>query len=385
MNLPDILEHCTLLIAQALRMQYLKLWEWLPDSKKLRCLTVIGWDQALKGKEFLAGDPRISFAMYTIGQKEPVIIVDAKQESRFVLSSPEENITCGICAPIFTRNTSALLGCLELTATTHRLFSSVDQKFLESATTILSLALQRQKAEAERMQYLQKLEASNQDLEKFAFVTSHDLQNPLRKIKAFASHLQKDLPKDINPEVTDDLTRMQRSIDSMQILIDDLLALSRVSSGPGMVNLESIVLSDILLKVKDGLYSEIKSTEAQIDINVTCTVKGDKAQLYQLFENLLQNALTFQSPGNTPQITISSVIDPPFCEIAVQDNGIGFENSQVEQIFHIFGRLSNKTYYPGSGIGLAICQRIVERHNGTIRAESQPEKGSTFIVRLPLA
>lgn len=228
--------------------------------------------------------------------------------------------------------------------------------------------------------YATKLQVINQDLEQFASIASHDLQAPLRKIKIFADQLQADAKDKLTAEDMDSLNRIQKSAHSMQALITDLLALARVAHQKPF---EQVDLAQIIAHVLSNLSEQIKAQQAVIEIGEMVTVVGDAGQLQQLFQNLIENALKFQADGTTPVIKISSNgSNPEFYEMIVADNGIGFAQEKTGRIFESFIRLHKDSAYPGSGMGLAICKRIVERHHGTITVKSTPGEGSSFVVRL---
>jgi len=231
-----------------------------------------------------------------------------------------------------------------------------------------------------------RLEASNRELQDFASVASHDLQEPLRKIQAFGGRLASRLGPALDPESGDYLERMQSATARMQALIDDLLALSRISTQPREMRPNS--LEDVMRGVLADLETRIESSGAEVEVGPLPTIVADSTQMRQLFQNLLSNALKFVRPGVAPRIHISArpLTDPggaPLWCIAVQDNGIGFEEKYLDRIFTVFQRLQGRAAYEGTGIGLAICRRIVERHGGNITARSRPGEGSTFLVTLP--
>lgn len=232
-----------------------------------------------------------------------------------------------------------------------------------------------------------ELARSNEELEQFAFVASHDLQEPLRKIQAFGDRLKVKCEPIQAPDIQDYLDRMQSAAARMRTLINDLLAFSRVirSSEPFV----QVDLGVVTTEVLGDLEVRIEKTGAKVDIGKLPTIDADPLQIRQLMLNLLSNALKFQPPGATPVIEISSSITTPIsrepqCEIRVQDNGIGFDEKYMDKIFAVFQRLHGRTEYEGTGVGLAVCRRIVDRHHGTISAKSEPGKGATFIVTLPL-
>ena len=232
-----------------------------------------------------------------------------------------------------------------------------------------------------------ELARSNAELEQFAFVASHDLQEPLRKIQAFGDRLKvKCEPMDA-PDIRDYLDRMQSASARMRNLINDLLAFSRVirSSEPFV----TVDLALITKEVLGDLEVRIEKSGAKIELTELPKIEADAMQMRQLMLNLLSNALKFQTPGATPEIQISATTLTPLsrepqCEIRVQDNGIGFDEKYMDKIFAVFQRLHGRTEYEGTGVGLAVCRRIVDRHHGSITARSQPGKGATFIVTLPI-
>jgi light-regulated signal transduction histidine kinase (bacteriophytochrome) len=232
-----------------------------------------------------------------------------------------------------------------------------------------------------------ELARSNAELEQFAFVASHDLQEPLRKIQAFGDRLKVRCQSVESSDIKDYLDRMQGAAARMRTLINDLLAFSRVirSSEPFV----PVDLAQITREVLGDLEVRIEKSGAKVELENLPTIEADPMQMRQLILNLLGNGLKFQPPGASPLIRISaSTLTPlsrePQCEIQVQDNGIGFDEKYMDKIFAVFQRLHGRTEYEGTGVGLAVCRRIVDRHQGTITAKSQPGKGATFIVTLPL-
>ena len=232
-----------------------------------------------------------------------------------------------------------------------------------------------------------ELARSNAELEQFAFVASHDLQEPLRKIQAFGDRLKVKCEAIESREIQDYLERMQGAAARMRTLINDLLAFSRVirSSEPFV----PVDLGVVTKEVLGDLEVRIEKSGAKVEYENLPTLDADPMQMRQLMLNLLSNALKFQPPGASPLIRItSSTFTPlsqqPQCEIRVQDNGIGFDEKYMDKIFAVFQRLHGRTEYEGTGVGLAVCRRIVDRHHGNITAKSQPGKGATFIITLPL-
>ena len=244
---------------------------------------------------------------------------------------------------------------------------------------------ERRRAEKTLRQTLVDLNNRNRELQDFAFIASHDLQEPLRKIRAFSDRLQQRHAASLAPEARDYLDRTGQAAARMQTLIDDLLAYSRVvarGKAFGMVDLDQ-VLSGVI----DDLEARLESSGGRIDRRPLPTVEGDPTQLRQLLQNLLSNALKFRSPDRAPVVSIDAVpatLDgAPAWELRIQDNGIGFEAKYDEKIFGPFQRLHGRHEYEGTGIGLAIVRRITERHRGRIRADGRLGEGATFTVLLP--
>ena len=246
---------------------------------------------------------------------------------------------------------------------------------------------ERKRVEETLAQKAAELTRSNAELEQFAFVASHDLQEPLRKIQAFGDRLKVKCEGSQSGEVKDYLDRMQNAAARMRTLINDLLAFSRVirSSEPFV----QVDLSVVTREVLSDLEVRIEKTGAKIEVGLLPTLDADPMQMRQLLLNLISNALKFQPPGGTPVIkmtsrTLSAASGEQLCELSVQDNGIGFDEKYLDKIFAVFQRLHGRTEYEGTGVGLAVCRRIVDRHHGSIIARSTPGEGATFLVTLPI-
>ena len=244
---------------------------------------------------------------------------------------------------------------------------------------------------------VEELKRSNTHLEDFAHAASHDMKEPLRKIRTFVDRLRAGLSGRLSDSELGFFTRIDSSAERMQLLVDDLLEFSHVSEGARQQP-ERVNLTEKLQKVLSDLELSIEEKGATITIGALPTVLGHRRQLQQLFQNLVGNALKYNKPGVPPHITVSSstvqggnVLStlPPeaaqktFHLIEVTDNGIGFEPQYAEQIFEMFQRLHGKAEYSGTGVGLAIARKVVQNHGGYIWASSQPGEGATFSVLLP--
>ncbi|HEY4581046.1 MAG TPA: ATP-binding protein, partial [Candidatus Acidoferrales bacterium] len=235
------------------------------------------------------------------------------------------------------------------------------------------------------------LERSNKELEQFAYVASHDLQEPLRKIQAFADRLRTKVGPALGEEGRDYLERMMGSTRRMQDLINDLLSLSRVSTkGQPFV---PVTLGEVAHEVISDLEALIEQTGGRVEVGELPTVEADPLQMRQLLQNLIGNGLKFHQSGEKPVITVSGQLvriargiprqGADWCQILVTDNGIGFDEKYLDRIFQPFQRLHGRGEFEGTGIGLSVCLRIAERHGGSITARSQPGQGAAFIVTLP--
>lgn len=253
---------------------------------------------------------------------------------------------------------------------------------------------ERKSADQKLKLYALRLEQSNRALQDFASVASHDLQEPLRKVQAFGDRLKTKFSRQLTDEGADYLQRMQNAAQRMQKLIEDLLAFSRITSKAQPF--VPVDLNEIVRDVLSDLEIRIEQKKAAVEVGSLPVIDADPTQMRQLLQNLTVNALKFQPAGATPRVKIYSspaALKPEAgrengavveaYEIVVEDNGIGFDEKYGDKIFTVFQRLHSRQEYEGTGVGLAICQKIVERHQGNIRAASQPGKGAKFLVTLP--
>ena len=236
---------------------------------------------------------------------------------------------------------------------------------------------------------MKELQRSNEDLEQFAYAVSHDLQAPLRKISTFADIIKSKGTDQLPETVTNSLGRMQNAALRMSDLIQGLLQYSRVSSKEKAH--KPLDLNHIIQDVLSDLEVPLKESGGVVTVNPMPEVVAEPIQMRQLFQNLIGNALKFHKPDNAPIIEISARNLTPSeknnvtcCEIVVKDNGIGFPEKDAARIFGVFQRLHKQSEYEGTGIGLAICKKIAERHNGQLTAESSEGNGASFKIELPL-
>ena len=302
-------------------------------------------------------------------------------ESREIRPFSEEEIN--ICVAIGQQATIALINA-QLYDQLQTEAQSLELKVQERTAQLLS-------ANEKLKTYTQELEQSNRELESFAYVASHDLQEPLRKIQTFSDRLEKRYVKNLDDRGRDYLRRMNSAASRMQSLIIDLLSYSRINTREEPF--QPVDLNHILKEVKSDLSAQVKATNGQIIVGQLPVIEADSTQIRQLFQNLISNGLKFHQPEIPPIVKIygeweeengRNALSSTHVTITVEDNGIGFDEKYLTRIFEVFQRLHGRTQFQGTGVGLAICRKIVLRHNGTITAQSQLDQGAKFIITLPL-
>lgn len=234
-----------------------------------------------------------------------------------------------------------------------------------------NLALQEQAEELTR---------SNAELEQFAYVSSHDLQEPLRMVSSYTQLLSRRYKGGLDEDADEFIGYAVDRANRMQALINDLLAYSRVGTRGNALTPTSA--GAVFEAARDNLRVAIEESDAEVKSDPSPAVIGDRIQLIQLFQNLIVNALKFRDEKRTPKVHVGAERRDGEWLFSVRDNGMGMEEQYLERIFVIFRRLDNKTKYPGTGIGLAVCKKIVERYGGRIWAKSEPGEGSTFYFTL---
>lgn len=254
---------------------------------------------------------------------------------------------------------------------------------------------ERKRAEEKLRDFATRLERSNRELQDFAYVASHDLQEPLRKVTVFGDRLKAKCGEALGEEGHDYLDRMLKAAGRMQNLINDLLTFSRVTTKAQPF--EAVDLSKVAQEVLSDLEAGIEQRQAVVEVGPLPTVEAEPLQMRQLLQNLIGNALKFHRPDVKPVVRVAATIHreqrpdaprnaPPreLLRLTVADNGIGFDEKYLDRIFNVFQRLHSRSAYEGTGMGLAITRKIVEHHGGQVTAHSKPGEGATFVVTLPL-
>jgi light-regulated signal transduction histidine kinase (bacteriophytochrome) len=273
-------------------------------------------------------------------------------------------------------------------------FTQKDLEFLTSIGSQIAMTIERKRGQDRLERTAAMLSRSNRELQDFASVASHDLQEPLRKIQAFGDRLKAKCQGQLTADAEDYLGRMLNAAHRMQTLINDLLTFSRVTTKGQPFS--QVDLGVVVKEVLADLEVRIEQSGGVVEVSDLPVIDADPLQMRQLFQNLIANALKFRKPEEAPRVTISARSNSPGAsvrsssfastekwQISVADNGIGFDEKYLDRIFTVFQRLHGRNTYEGTGVGLAVCRRIVERHGGDITASSQPGEGAHFIVTLP--
>lgn len=346
--------------------------------------------------------PLTQFPLYQqlVNSGEPLVIPDTLKQPGWVAMPEGHWVRSYMSMPIKMKG--KVIGVLNLDSQTPGFFTHTQTKHLETFADQVAVAIQNAhlyaeaKERAEQLQALiTELERSNAELQSFAYVASHDLQEPLRKIRTIGDRLQVKYSALLDAQGVDYLQRMQAAAARMQILIQDLLVFSRVTTQAQPFI--SVNLNEVVEEVLVDLERQVEDVNGRIEVAELPVIEADKTQMRQLLQNLITNSLKFHRTGAPPVVKIEAhmikkklfgdgrtePLDKIWCQLTITDNGIGFEEKHQERIFGVFQRLHGRNEYEGTGIGLSICRKIVERHGGQITAASQPDQGAVFTVTLP--
>jgi PAS domain S-box-containing protein len=275
-----------------------------------------------------------------------------------------------------------------------RLNQNLERRVAERTAQLESTVADLKQTEESLRAYAARLKQSNRELQNFAHVASHDLQEPLRKVRTFGDRLKTKYAEALGEHGRNYLERMEDATARMQKLIEDLLALSRVTTQARPF--APVDLTEVAEEVVSDLEARIEQVGGRVEVGELPTVEADRVQMRQLLQNLIGNALKFHKEGEAPIVRVrggpleewkkrdGDAADGRICRIEVEDNGIGFEEEHLDRIFVPFQRLHGRNTYEGTGMGLPICRKVVERHGGEITAKSAPGQGATFVVTLPI-
>ncbi|WP_226011470.1 MEDS domain-containing protein [Halomicrobium salinisoli] len=261
-------------------------------------------------------------------------------------------------------------------------FSDAERTFLDLMGQWIEYEIERRRHETDLEETIERLEQSNDRLKQFAYAASHDLQEPLRMVSSYLQLLEDQYRDELDETAEEYIDFAVDGADRMRAMVDDLLAYSRVEQADG--EFEPVDCEAVLDRVTDDLQVRIEETDADVVVDSLPRVRGDAEQLEQLFSNLVANAVKYNE-SDRPRVEVTAERRGDYCELAVSDNGIGIDPEKADRIFEVFKRLHHDDEYTGTGIGLSLCQEIVDNHGGDVSVDSEPGEGSTFTVTLPAA
>jgi|GEM_PF-599766 len=380
-DIQELMDLTVHLLSRTLDAEYAKILHYIPEERAFLLRAGWGWKEGLVGKARMTNETKFQ-AGFTFNSKRPAVVKDLNLETRF--SSPKLLVDHGIVSgmSVVIQAGTQVFGVLGVHSKKIRVFTLDEVNFLQSMANVLGNAIERKNAEEKLEQKARELERSNQELEDFAFIASHDLQEPLRKVMLFGDRIKSFYPSSGDDRGKNYIDRLQNSMNKMQNFIHDLLEYSRITRASAPF--KKVNLEDIVSEALNDLEAQIKRTQGTVEVLQLPSIDCDPFQLVQLFQNLISNALKYAKENVTPRIRISSRAHGNSAwDILVQDNGIGIDPKYFHKIFKPFERLHSSDQYDGTGIGLAICIKVLTRHGGNIRIVSQPGKGSTFIITLP--
>lgn len=393
LELPDLFEQTTALVAQSLNVDDCKILELLPDGNFLLLRSSVGLEKELTDRVTLETDCK-SQAGYALLSGKPVISDNLNEETRFTGSSLlHQNEYISGVSTIIPGKENQPFGVLEAHSILEHQFSWDDANFLQSVANILSAAITRKQAEEENhllnasleirvKQRTRQLEAANHELEAFCYSVSHDLRAPLRAIQGFAQVLLEDyesLLDDIGKEYLNRITIASAHLDT---LILDLLAYSRL--GRTQIQFRQVSLTSVVEEILNELESELQENQTQVIIKTTLpVVRSQQTILKSVISNLITNGIKFVHPNVDPIVQIWAEERGEYVRLWVEDNGIGIAPEYQERIFRVFERLHGIESYVGTGIGLAIVKRGVESLDGKVGVCSNVDRGSRFWIELP--
>ena len=320
--------------------------------------------ESVSGKAFLDG--------------QPVVVDDYTIHPDSVASGISQGVRSAVVLPV--KGSEGIVGVLDVVSREIGYFTPERVRFLTAVGSGLGLLLENARLYETLEQHAEELARSNTELEQFAYVASHDLQEPLRMVTSYVEILADEYQDKLDENADRYIGYAVDGAKRMKALIDDLLAYSRLSSGG--TKFDDADCNYVVDRVVEALKAAITETGAAVNCGSLPSVKGDGIQLHQLFQNLISNGIKFRS-SEAPRIDVSAAREGEHWLFAVKDNGIGIAPRHHEQIFQMFQRLHHRGQYPGTGVGLAVSAKIVQRHGGAIWVDSDEGKGTTVYFTIP--
>ncbi|MXV63325.1 PAS domain S-box protein [Natronorubrum sp. JWXQ-INN-674] len=381
-DIDELLEKATELVVAALDAEYAAVFEHeanevtSPDAETLRLRAGTGFDPGDETTAPVAD----SIAAAALADDDVVVIEDLASDDRFDGPSlvDDPDVRSGITVTVGSATDP--WGVLDVYDTEQREFADHDVDFIESVATIIANAIERDRYERRLNETVDELEASNERLEQFAYAASHDLQEPLRMISSYLQLLEGRYADELDSDGEEFIEFAVDGAERMREMIEGLLEYSRIDTQGDPF--EPVDLDAVLEDVLTDLQVMIEQSDAEITAEPLPELAGDPSQLRQLFQNLLSNAIEY-SGDEPPRVYVAVERTDGMWTFSVRDEGIGIDSEEPSRVFEVFQRLHAREKYDGTGIGLALCQRIVERHGGEIWVESEPGEGTTFTFTLP--
>lgn len=367
-------------VADALGVSNAEVFDLDAGADELLLRQGVGWDDGIVGTGTVSAVDADSQAAYTLENDRPIVVEELATDDRF--DGPElltdHGLTSGISTVIGPFDEP--WGILGAHDTERRTFTEEDVSFVQSVTNILAEVIERRRYQRELEGLVTDLEASNERLEQFAYAASHDLQEPLRMVSSYLQLIEARYAEEFDEDGREFLSFAVDGADRMREMIERLLSYSRVETQGSPM--KPVSLRDVLADVRADLQVSIREHDAEIVAAALPTVNGDPNQLRQLFQNLLDNAIEYGGK-DPPTVRIDAERVDDRWRIRVSDDGIGIDPAEQDRVFEVFERGYGHRETDGAGIGLALCQRIVERHGGQIHVDSESGEGTTFSFSLP--
>ncbi|MFA9415369.1 ATP-binding protein [Natrinema sp. HArc-T2] len=379
-DLDELMHDASRQVATVLDTDYAKVLDLDDAGEELLLRQGVGWDDGLVGTATVAAVEANSQAAYTLKQDRPIVVEDLETDGRF--SGPalltDHDVRSGISTIIGPVDDP--WGILATHDTEPKRFTDEDVSFVQSVANVLAETIERQQYRTDLEDLVVDLEESNKRLEQFAYAASHDLQEPLRMVSSYLQLIERRYGDELDDDGQEFLAFAVDGSERMREMIDGLLQYSRVETQGDPF--EPVDLEAVLEDVRKNLQMKIDEHGAEITVEDLPRVEGDDGQLRQVFQNLLSNAIEY-SGEQSPRVHVSAERDGTTWTVSVADNGIGIDPDEQDRIFEVFQRLHSRETHSGTGIGLALCERIIERHGGEIWVDSEPGEGATFSFTLP--